>query len=357
MDINTNALVKKSNMLINARYKLNINEQKILYMLISQIQLNDKDFKDYEIRTADLIEFIGTKSKTIYQDIEQYTYNLLKEVLIIETEGIKIQTNWFSVVKHINKHKILFNFHPVLKPHLLNLKECFTRFKLENIRNFKSKYAPRLYEYLKQYETIGHRTIDIEELRKKFLLGNLYKKYNDFKKYVLLKAQAEINDNTDICIEFVEIKEERKFAAIKFCIKPKRINITKEVPIEYENKQMSLVDLSNEKVIELNSKIRSVINDYVKESKIIEWIKNEKEEDINFYLSNWSRWNYKHKETMAGFFIFLVDKKIPLPKGEKGFYKPPQALNYEQRKYDDEFFDSIWDNYQYLSDEEKERIK
>ena len=42
-----NSIIKKSNTLIEAHYKLGINEQKIIYKLISLIKVTDRDFKSY----------------------------------------------------------------------------------------------------------------------------------------------------------------------------------------------------------------------------------------------------------------------------------------------------------------------
>jgi hypothetical protein len=119
-------------------------------------------------------------------------------------------------------------------------------------------------------------------------------------------------------------------------------------------KDLTLVDLSNEKINNLKAKIEKIINDEVKEKKLIEWIRSERESDVDFYLDNWSKWDYKTKATKAGFFIDLVDNKRPLPSGEKGIRtnldKPVQALNYEQRQYSDEYFNSLYDNVEFVKD-------
>ena len=52
-----------------------------------------------------------------------------------------------------------------LRPHLLNLKERFTKYFLRYALALKSTYAVRLYELLKQYEKIGSRTISVEDIR------------------------------------------------------------------------------------------------------------------------------------------------------------------------------------------------
>ena len=86
----------------------------------------------------------------------------------------------------------------------------------------KSFYSIRLYELLKQYEKIGHRTFEIIDL--KAILGikdDEYLRYTHFKTRVLLTAQKEILKKTDIEFTFDEIKTGRVVSSIKFIIKKK----------------------------------------------------------------------------------------------------------------------------------------
>jgi dihydrodipicolinate reductase len=46
-----------------------------------------------------------------------------------------------------------------------------------------------------------------------------YKKFNNFKKDVLERAKNEINEKTDLLIDYQEIKEARKITAISFTIR------------------------------------------------------------------------------------------------------------------------------------------
>lgn len=48
-----------------------------------------------------------------------------------------------------------------------------------------------------------------------------YKKYNDFKRKVLLQAQKEINDKSDMYFDIEEETSSRKVKGIKFIIKNK----------------------------------------------------------------------------------------------------------------------------------------
>ena len=48
----------------------------------------------------------------------------------------------------------------------------------------------------------------------------------------------------------------------------------------------------------------------------------------------------------VGFILHCATNKIPLPCCRKGTGgKPEQSTNFEQREYDDEFFESLYDNF------------
>ncbi len=57
------------------------------------------------------------------------------------------------------------SFHPVMKPFLLSLKSHFTAYDARNILKLPSTYSIRIYELLKQYERIGQRRFDLQELK------------------------------------------------------------------------------------------------------------------------------------------------------------------------------------------------
>lgn len=346
-----NQIIKKSNTLINAHYKLNINEQKIIYKLISLIHVNDKDFKNYEVKVSDIIEFINTNSKSIYTDIKKYVRNLMKEILIFKTENKETHIHWLSKAEYImNNGTILFNFHPDLKPYLLDLQGHFTRFGIDNIRKFNSKHSPRIYEILKQSEFKGFVEIEVEELRKILVLEKSYNDYNSFKKYVLLKTQEEINRWADIFFEFEEIKEGRKVSIINFKIKSKKINKEKsiELPIEQENDKKI-----NELIEIFKNKYKGNL-DYILTKNLV----NEKGIDcVEKCVEEFGNYVKNADEVEKVFYDFTTRYGTNKEYTKNSSYrnsKPVQATNYEQRGakdgYDDDFFNSLYDNIEYIKE-------
>lgn len=220
-----NGLVIKSNYLVEAPCKLTITEQKIVYLILSMIDKNDEDFKDYKFRVIDFMEKLDLKGQSAYSQLKATTRLLRSRTFTIKYkdengDSHELQTGWVSDADYNdNTGTVTFYLSKKLKPFLLQLKEYFTVLELDNLMQMKSVYSTKLYELLKQYRKIGQRTFDLKELKEKLAINKKsYELYNNFKRKVLLIAQEEINEKTDIYFEFEEIKEARKVVALKFYI-------------------------------------------------------------------------------------------------------------------------------------------
>ncbi|HDR6957872.1 replication initiation protein [Bacillus cereus group sp. MYBK223-2] len=256
LQIKENNIVSKSNTLIEANSRLNLVEQKIILCLASNIEPSDKDFKTYRFPIKKFHHLLGLKGSTKYTELSKITKELLSKVIEIRVGEEVIQVSWLSsAIYNKNKGIIDMRFDPLLKPFLLELSSQFTSYKLANIVKLKSTYAIRLYELLKQYEDIKERTISLENLRYYLDAIDLYIKYGNFKQRVLIPAQVELNEKTDILFEFEEIKFGRKVQKIKFTIrsrKKKKSNIMNfdedQSPNSFEQKLKQFEDQCKEKI-------------------------------------------------------------------------------------------------------------
>ena len=209
----------KSNYIIEASYKLSLQEQRLIYILTSKISKDDIDFKSCKF-TQNEVSSILSKHKISFNELSQYIDSLRNRELVIIKEDSILKIKWLSSAEYFNDGNIELCFDTKLKPYLLQLKDRFTKLNLDKVITFNSNYSCRIYELLKQYESIGERTIIIEALRTMFCIEpEEYKLYGDFKRKVILQAQKEINNNSDICFDFEEIKTGRKVTSIKFIIK------------------------------------------------------------------------------------------------------------------------------------------
>lgn len=213
-------LVIKHNKLVEAQGRMTAMEQKFVLGVVSQITPHDEDFKEYEITINEMVNVFGIDQKNVYRVVDETANSIMNRPISIREEGFTLHTRMFSSAKYIDGEGVIrFKFDPDLKPYLLQLSEHFTKYELENIVNIPSSHAIRVYELLKQYQTIGKRTFETSELRACLGLENNYKAFKDFEKRVLKVAEKEINKHTDLQISYEKIKRGRKIAKIEFTIK------------------------------------------------------------------------------------------------------------------------------------------
>jgi len=243
MNMSNTHIVAKSNDLIEARYRLSLNEQRLILLLISIIQPDDDDFHDYELRATEFAIMFGIEcDKDINSRVEEAAKNLVGKRLDLSVGDEREYVAWFSKAKYTKgKGVIVIRFDASLKPYLLHLKSRFTQYKLNYVVRFKSCYSIRLYELLKSYEYLGdgeffYREISISELKNFFGVENgEYEKFSHFKSRMIEPSTKEINLYSDIIISSVEyIKEGREVKRVKFTVEPKKNNVLEYQPSNSE---------------------------------------------------------------------------------------------------------------------------
>jgi plasmid replication initiation protein len=223
--ITPNNMLYKSNVLINSLYDLTLQEQRIILILISMVNpREDKEFINFEMPVEMFKNIIGLDSKGgYYQELEEVVKRLMKRSFKIDRpEGDGwLRINWLSSCEYKKGVGCIeLEISAKLKPYLLDLQSYYTSYRLRNILPLRSGYSIRIYEYLKQYETIGERYLSLEELRQMMEIKDLeYVLYADFKRKIILHAQKELLKKTDIAFEFKEKKRARRVIGLFFFIK------------------------------------------------------------------------------------------------------------------------------------------
>ncbi|WP_376414959.1 replication initiation protein [Streptomyces sp. NPDC055954] len=265
-----NHLVTKSNMLIEANYKLGVVEQKIILCLASHITPADSDFKTYTLPIQEFSDLLSLKGTPKYTELKQITKDLMKKVFEVRIKKKVIQVSWLSYVAYNETEGTVdIRFDPFLRPYLLQLKREFTSYKLENVVKLKSSYAIRIYELLKQYERLKERSFYLKDLRKMLGAEDIYPAYGNFKQRVLVPAQKELKAKTDISFEIEEIRTGRRVDKIKFFItsgsngKPDQLDLL-------QNHLQEFADTFIEKVKKLGLKMGVRLTDEV----ILSWEKH-----------------------------------------------------------------------------------
>lgn len=312
-----NKVVLKSNNLIEARYNLSNLEQKLLLISICEIKNRDGE-NTIDFTTKELYKILNIATNR-QNELRKILEQLVNKSVIIIDKSLKnrkktLVTHWFSSVTYNEDGTIKISFDIELLPYLLQLRTNFTTYTLDNILPMKKKYSIRFYELLKQYQKIGKRNFTVSELREILNCENEYLKFAEFERRIIVPAVKEINDHSDIYVEYKKLKTGRIITEIEFIIKSKRaVENTKEIITacdEFEKlTQTELEKLKNDypmsEIVEAYDYIRKSTHSY----KIKNWYA---------YLLTVLKANHNPKQlTIDGCKLLPLEEKEILPEEEK----------------------------------------
>lgn len=219
--MNSKHRVRMNNKLIEATYKIELREKKMMLGMLNQV-IRRGDQEEYSINIRETAEITGLNEKSLYRDIKEVMRSLDELKFKIEDDENEILRAIFPFQDYDYEQGLLnFSLSRRFKAYVLQHKEDYTKYFLRNVRRMRSVYSIRLYELLKQYEPGGAqaRRFEISKLQEKLQCS--YGRFNDFKKYVVEKAITEINSHSDITTSYFLEKKGRSNHWITFTITPK----------------------------------------------------------------------------------------------------------------------------------------
>lgn len=228
--------VRKGNDLIqHSRFDLTKEQQKIVLYVLSQIQQHDKPGTTYTFDLAEFCRVCGVDSsgdgtrKHLRNALEGLTTNNGKgKVWLSLPDGGHTTFSWISDAYYNDgKNVAEVDLNKRVLPYLLELKKRYTEYELIYTLHFKSKYTIRMYELIKSrhfHEMEEYSfSYTIEELRQLMGAEN-YTQYKNFKMRAIEPAVREINETSDIEVDWEENPRARRGVTpveIQFTVRPK----------------------------------------------------------------------------------------------------------------------------------------
>jgi plasmid replication initiation protein len=220
--------IVKSNKLVEAGYRLNLDEQRLILSSLTQIKAKTDIIgiaDRFRITAKEFSVYSGVDLKSSYQQLESAAQNLFERRLSFydtDTNDL-LTTRWVSSVKYNDqKGFVELCFAQDVIPLLTQINHSFTQYKLEVVSSLNSAHAIRTYELSLQYLATGIRIMTVEEY--KYFLGieDLYEDYKRLNARVLKPSIEQINKHTDIKIKVTPLRENRKITSLKFEIESKK---------------------------------------------------------------------------------------------------------------------------------------
>lgn len=234
--MNINKLVVKDNALIDACFTLSLVEQRLLLLAITEA----REINNLSSSTA--IEITARQYSVQFKVHEKEAYNALKSACdslferrfsyVDRYKGDRLikRVRWVSELGYVeNRGLVLINLSDTVISLISRLENQFTKYHLNQVSGFKSKYSIRLYELVVKWlaNTVTQK-YEVLDLREKLGLDSSeYKTMSLFKVNVLDKALKEINEKSDLEVSYTQFKVGRTITHIQFKIKIKAISTNK----------------------------------------------------------------------------------------------------------------------------------
>lgn len=204
--------------------------------VLSYIQKDDQDLEPfYRIWYKDVIKFFGLKSHQSYDFLRDAAKSLMAKQFYVnyKDKGFTREKAYQIIItadylkggqtgKNIETQEYIdVSIHPEMKPLLLQLVSNFTRYDFRNVARLSANPV-RLYELLKQYETLGERVLEVEYIRRIMEFKDEYSRFSNFYQAFIKPGVNEINKHTDLTVYNIEkVKQGRTVVALHFFFKAK----------------------------------------------------------------------------------------------------------------------------------------
>ena len=260
-------LVVKDNALIDASFNLSLVEQRLMLLAIVEAREIQDLTPDtpIEIKASSYREQYNTDSSEAYKQLSEATKQLFNRQFsyIDKYKGDDAITvsRWLNEATYINnKGTVVIYLNRNVISMISRLEANFTKYLLEQVSDFKSKYSIRLYELLIKYRDIENsKKYSIDEIRNLLGLENTeYTRTAVFKRDVIDKAITEINEKSDIQIKYEQFKEGRTISHILFKLSKKKEKKSKSARDQntvdmFNSMSFKQVDMFGDKLSKLDS--------------------------------------------------------------------------------------------------------
>lgn len=227
-DVLSKGFVKQSNSFTNAQFsETSLHTKRIMAYLISTIPDGQIFSLETFFRTSaedffkKILESVGNKNKSQwFRQMRSRTKKSIKELISmniirsfsredsIDIEGVAIIPYCrFYYTK--DRKEFVYQFHPLLKDYLLDLKNKYTTYDLVEYISLSSAYSMRMYELLAKYKDKGRRIDTIDALKFFF---NCEERYStrDFLLRVIESAKKDLSETSYAFDYKLKVKGEEK---------------------------------------------------------------------------------------------------------------------------------------------------
>lgn len=222
MKNNNPETISKSNSLIEASYKLTLNEQRLIICSLQVFDQSQKMPDKIRVYASDFAKLFELEVRAAYGVIGEAASKLFERTIYTadETRGERERKRWIITQKYLdNEGAVEITYHADIKPYLSQLRDKITSYDPHRVAALTSSYSFRLFELLISHLNEGETTYDLEEFREMLGVGDKYPKFAEFNRVVLSKAVKELNKKSELDVSVSLNRSGRSITSLTFTIR------------------------------------------------------------------------------------------------------------------------------------------
>ncbi|MBK8067549.1 MAG: replication initiation protein [Rhodanobacteraceae bacterium] len=242
-------LVTKANAIVEASYRLTLQEQRLVLFCVAQVDSRRplEEQRTFTVEATPFRETFDLSPEKVYEELKDAAVRLFERKVTISDaqNGQETLLRWVSMIRYQNRRgRVVLNFAPEMLPFISALKDRFTSYPLESIARLSSTFAIRLFEVLAQYANLGRRQVSVEQLRRWLDCVDSYPRFSEFERWVVAPAVAQLNERTELRVRYDKSKVGRQVSHFEFVIgrapsapKPKSVAVPKPATAAPDERQ------------------------------------------------------------------------------------------------------------------------
>ncbi len=381
--VNKSNTYKKINVMITAKYKSTLLENKILAISLARLGSateNSEGMLTCSFSASTLREILGDEKGNIYKKLQPVAEHMTKTTFAYldpETE----EFGYFNLIDHAVYSKGVFTitFGTIVKRLTSNLQERYTLFDLQEMISFENTYSFRLFEilrsqayrnkYEKQTALYGFElcfsiaelkmelgVVDVDQKSVRSVLDKkrypdydaaienaykyknkgddvaLFESWREFKRGVLDIAVKEINEKTELVVTYEREKAGRggKTTGVKFYV------TTKDIMEKATGSKRALVEIDERGMDELIDEVRDIVVMEKLSTRDARSLLKAANNDVEIIRQKYAMAENSKTQiiNLTAWLISAIKEDYSEPVKKKASKKPNAFHNFDERDYD-----------------------
>jgi len=213
--------------------KFNLSELRLIAYCLAHVKSREMEERSFLASVRDLTNLFPIDRKSAYAVVRKAVIGVNSKPLEIETDKEIEFWNWFSgFIYKKNSGEFEFKITPEIMPYLFKLKGSFSRYRLKDVYQFKAASTWKLYEHLNRWKNTAKWHIELDELRLLLGVAGKYPRWQNFKNRIIDSSIKEINESSDLRVNYEKTKQGRKISGLIFFIEIKQPDDEEIINIE-----------------------------------------------------------------------------------------------------------------------------